>query len=77
MKVGIRDELILRLQIPRVIPHPALHIVLLHTVVVAAIVLIQVEVAVVVVVVEVRRAAEKKFQEINDAKDRIYKARGL
>ena len=23
------------------------------------------------------RAAEKKFQEINDAKDRIYKARGL
>jgi hypothetical protein len=53
MKVGIRDELILRLQIPRVIPHPVLHIVLLHTVVVAAIVLIQVAVAVVVVVVEV------------------------
>lgn len=26
---------------------------------------------------DVRRAAEKKFQEINDAKDRIYKARGL
>ena len=25
----------------------------------------------------VRRAAEKKFQEINDAKDRIYKARGI
>lgn len=24
---------------------------------------------------DVRRAAEKKFQEINDAKDRIYKAR--
>ena len=26
---------------------------------------------------DVRRAAEKKFQEINDAKDRIYKARGM
>lgn len=26
---------------------------------------------------DVRRAAEKKFQEINEAKDRIYKARGL
>ena len=26
---------------------------------------------------DVCRAAEKKFQEINDAKDRIYKARGL
>ena len=26
---------------------------------------------------DVRRAAEKKFQEINAAKDRIYKARGL
>ena len=26
---------------------------------------------------DVRRAAEKKFKEINDAKDRIYKARGL
>lgn len=26
---------------------------------------------------DVRRAAEKKFQEINDAKDKIYKARGL
>lgn len=26
---------------------------------------------------DVRQAAEKKFQEINDAKDRIYKARGL
>ena len=26
---------------------------------------------------DVRRAAEKKFQEINDAKERIYKARGL
>jgi DnaJ like chaperone protein len=26
---------------------------------------------------DVRRAAEKKFQEINDAKDRIWKARGL
>lgn len=26
---------------------------------------------------DVRRAAEKKFQEINDAKDRIYKARGI
>lgn len=26
---------------------------------------------------DVRKAAEKKFQEINDAKDRIYKARGL
>jgi len=25
----------------------------------------------------VRRAAEKKFQEINAAKERIYKARGL
>ena len=24
-----------------------------------------------------RKAAEKKFQEINDAKERIYKARGL
>ena len=26
---------------------------------------------------DVRKAAEKKFQEINDAKDRIFKARGL
>ncbi len=26
---------------------------------------------------DVRRAAEKKFQEINEAKERIYKARGL
>lgn len=26
---------------------------------------------------DVRKAAEKKFKEINDAKDRIYKARGL
>jgi len=26
---------------------------------------------------DVRKAAEKKFQEINAAKDRIYKARGL
>jgi len=26
---------------------------------------------------DVRKAAEKKFQEINDAKERIYKARGL
>ncbi|MBQ7420428.1 MAG: TerB family tellurite resistance protein [Prevotella sp.] len=26
---------------------------------------------------DIRRAAEKKFQEINDAKDRIWKARGL
>lgn len=26
---------------------------------------------------DVRRAAEKKFQEINDAKDRIFKARGM
>ena len=26
---------------------------------------------------DVRRAAEKKFQEINDAKEKIYKARGL
>lgn len=26
---------------------------------------------------DVRRAAEKKFQEINDAKDRIFKARGI
>ncbi len=26
---------------------------------------------------DVRRSAEKKFQEINDAKDKIYKARGL
>ncbi|MBQ8047580.1 MAG: TerB family tellurite resistance protein [Prevotella sp.] len=26
---------------------------------------------------DVRQAAEKKFQEINDAKERIYKARGL
>ena len=26
---------------------------------------------------DIRKAAEKKFQEINDAKDRIYKARGL
>lgn len=26
---------------------------------------------------DVRRAAEKKFQEINNAKDRIYKARGI
>ena len=26
---------------------------------------------------DVRKAAEKKFQEINAAKDRIWKARGL
>ena len=26
---------------------------------------------------DIRRAAEKKFQEINDAKERIYKARGI
>ena len=26
---------------------------------------------------DVRKAAEKKFQEINDAKEKIYKARGL
>ena len=26
---------------------------------------------------DIRKAAEKKFQEINDAKERIYKARGL
>lgn len=26
---------------------------------------------------DVRQAAEKKFQEINDAKDRVYKARGM
>ena len=26
---------------------------------------------------DVREAAEKKFQEINNAKERIYKARGL
>ena len=26
---------------------------------------------------DVRRAAEKKFQEINDAKERIFKTRGL
>lgn len=26
---------------------------------------------------DIRRAAEKKFQEINDAKERIYKARGM
>ena len=26
---------------------------------------------------DVRRAAEKKFQEINAAKERIYKARGM
>lgn len=26
---------------------------------------------------DVRRAAEKKFQEINDAKERIFKARGM
>ena len=26
---------------------------------------------------DVRKAAEKKFQEINAAKERIYKARGL
>ena len=26
---------------------------------------------------DIRRAAEEKFQEINDAKERIYKARGL
>lgn len=26
---------------------------------------------------DVRRASEKKFQEINDAKDKIYKARGI
>ena len=25
----------------------------------------------------IRKAAEKKFQEINDAKDKIWKARGL
>ena len=26
---------------------------------------------------DVRRAAEKKFQQINDAKEKIYKARGI
>ena len=26
---------------------------------------------------DVRKAAEKKFQEINDAKEKIFKARGL
>jgi DnaJ like chaperone protein len=26
---------------------------------------------------DVKKAAQKKFQEINDAKERIYKARGL
>jgi DnaJ like chaperone protein len=26
---------------------------------------------------DVRKAAEKKFQEINEAKEQIYKARGL
>ena len=26
---------------------------------------------------DVRKAAEKKFQEINDAKERIFKARGM
>lgn len=26
---------------------------------------------------DIREAAEKKFQEINNAKERIYKARGL
>lgn len=26
---------------------------------------------------DIRKAAEKKFQEINDAKDKIWKARGL
>ena len=26
---------------------------------------------------DIRKAAEKKFQEINNAKERIYKARGL
>ena len=26
---------------------------------------------------DIRRAAEKKFQEINEAKERIYKARGM
>ena len=26
---------------------------------------------------DVRKAAEKKFQEINDAKERIFKARGI
>ena len=26
---------------------------------------------------DIRKAAEKKFQEISDAKERIYKARGL
>jgi DnaJ like chaperone protein len=26
---------------------------------------------------DIRKAAEKKFQEINDAKERIWKARGL
>lgn len=26
---------------------------------------------------DIRRAAEQKFQEINEAKERIYKARGL
>ncbi|MBQ2216533.1 MAG: DnaJ domain-containing protein, partial [Prevotella sp.] len=26
---------------------------------------------------DVKKAAEKKFQEINDAKDKIYKSRGL
>lgn len=26
---------------------------------------------------DIRKAAEKKFQDINDAKERIFKARGL
>jgi len=26
---------------------------------------------------DVRKAAEKKFQEINEAKERIFKARGI
>ena len=26
---------------------------------------------------DVRKAAEQKFQQINDAKERIYKARGM
>lgn len=26
---------------------------------------------------DIRRAAEKKFQEINEAKEKIYKARGM
>ena len=26
---------------------------------------------------DIRKAAEQKFQEINEAKERIYKARGL